>query len=84
LSINKLLDDRFIIVLPEPFSCNWKDVDYPSLTEPMEHIYAQVHWEDYFIDLAVKTGVLVLHAHFNWKGNAGPTARFEGGNYYPY
>jgi len=54
----------------------------------MEHIYAQVHWEDYFIDLAVKTGVLVLHAHFNWKGSfqrettfphAGPTARFEGG-----
>ena len=81
LTNNKSLNDNFLIVLPEPYSCEWKDVDYKCLTEPMEHIYAQVHWEDYFIDLAVKTGVLVLHAHFRWLGggNAGPTARFEGG-----
>lgn len=72
------LNDNFLIVLPEPKSCNWKDVDFPNLIDK-QHIYAQVHWEDYFINLAAKTGLLVLHAHFRWGGNAGPTARIETG-----
>ena len=79
LTKKRMLNDSFLIVLPEPFTCDWKDVNYKDLIDPMEHIYCQIHWEDYFIDLAVKTGILVLHAQFMWKGNAGPTARFEGG-----
>lgn len=77
--IDEHLNDSFLIVLPEPFNCDWKLVDYPGLNKPEQHIYAQVHWEDYFINLAAKTGILVLHAHFMWKGNAGPTVRLEAG-----
>jgi hypothetical protein len=73
------LKDDILIVIPEPEGCDWKGVDYPTLTEPNEHICAQTHWENYFINLAAKTGILVLHAHFRWSGNAGPTARLEGG-----
>lgn len=72
------INDDFIIILPEPKSCNWQDVDFPGLIG-VQHIYAQIHWEDYFINLAARTGVLVLHAHFRWGGNAGPTARLEAG-----
>lgn len=71
-------DDTFMIVLPEPFNCDWASVDYPNLVG-IEHVFAQVHWENEFIDLAVKTGITVLHSHFRWKGNAGPTARLEAG-----
>ena len=71
-------NDSFLIVLPEPFDCDWQSVAYPGL-HGVEHIYAQVHWEDAFIDLAFKTGIAVLHAHFRWQGNAGPTARLEAG-----
>lgn len=74
-----VVNDSFMIVLPEPKGYDWKEIDYPNLKEPIEHIYGQTHWETYFIDLAVKTGVLVLHSYYRWKGNAGPTARFEGG-----
>ena len=72
-------DDRFMVVLPEPLFGDWKDVDYPGLNG-IEHVYAQIHWENHFINLASQTGILVLHAHFRWQGNAGPTARFEGGS----
>lgn len=71
-------DARFLVVIPEPEDCNWKSVDYSGL-ESWEHVYAQLHWEDYFINLAAETGILVLHAHFRWAGNAGPTARLEAG-----
>jgi hypothetical protein len=75
-------NENFIVILPEPYDCDWKKVDYPNLDgkmDIMDHIYAQVHWEDYFINLAAKTGILVLHSHFRWSGNAGPTARMEAG-----
>lgn len=74
-----LFDSRFLVVVPEPRDCDWTSVDYPGVTRPVEHIYGQLHWEDYFISLASETGVLVLHAHFRWGGNAGPTARIEAG-----
>lgn len=76
---DSILNDDFLIVLPEPASCNWKDVDYGTLSDPMDQIYGQLHWEDYFINLAARSGVLVLHSHFRWSGNAGPTARCEAG-----
>ena len=38
------LNDSYLVVLPEPYSCDWKDVDYECFTQPMEHIYGQVHW----------------------------------------
>lgn len=72
------IDDRFWFILPEPENCDWKEVDFPGL-EGKEHIYAQLHWEDYLINMAAVTGILVLHAHFRWDGNAGPTTRFEAG-----
>ncbi len=77
LTKTKQLDDSYLVVLPEPYGCDWKDVDYDCLTEPMEHVYAQIHWETHFIDLAVKTGVYVAHAYARWSGNALPTGRFE-------
>ncbi len=73
------IDDSFMIAIPEPFDCNWKTVDYTVFDVPLEHVYAQIHWEDFFITLAKNNGILVLHAHFMWKGNAGPTARCEAG-----
>ncbi len=68
----------YLIVLPEPYDCDWSSVNYEGLTSD-EQVYAQIHWETHFIDLALITGVIVLHAHFRWAGNAGPTARFEAG-----
>lgn len=53
-------------------------MNYPNLNG-LENIYAQVHWENHFINLASQTVILVLHAHFRWQCNAGPTARFEAG-----
>lgn len=75
---NIALNEDWLIVLPEPFDCNWSSVDYPLLSSE-EQVYAQIHWEDYFIGLSMKRGIAVFHSHFRWKGNAGPTARFEGG-----
>ena len=72
-------NNDYLIVLPEPPECDWQRVNYPGLSSPDEQVYAQIHWEAHFIDLALQTGIIVLHAHFRWAGNAGPTARFEAG-----
>ena len=74
----KELNNSYVIVLPEPKDCNWESVNYPKL-KGKEHIYCQLHWEDYFINLAALNGVLVSNAYFRWKGNAGSTAGLETG-----
>lgn len=78
VSTSKSLNENWMIILPEPFDCNWSSVDYPLLSSG-EQVSAQIHWEDYFIGLSMRNGIAVFHSHFRWKGNAGPTARFEGG-----
>lgn len=72
------LTSEWLIVLPEPYDCNWSSVDYPGL-KPSEQVHAQIHWETFFINLSLNKGITVLHAHFRWSGNAGPTARCEAG-----
>ena len=41
LTDHSLLDDRFMVVLPEPEECDWSKVDFPLLKKREEHIYAQ-------------------------------------------
>jgi hypothetical protein len=76
------IDSDWLIVLPEPYHCDWSQVDYPAKLRMSsdEQIWAQIHWENHFIKMSLNKGVAVMHAYFRWDGNAGSTARCEAGS----
>lgn len=74
------MNGSFLIVVPEPEQCDWGQVDFAGLSSVQDNTYAQLHWEAHYIFLASQYGTLVLHSHFRWAGNAGPTARCEAGH----
>ena len=84
------IDSSYVIVLPEPCGNHWKVTDYPGVAFPAM-MTRQIVWEKTMLDQAKKTGAIVMFCWPRWTletakgenvpGNAGPTTRFEVGNY---